>query len=107
MAELGRRMEAAGYPISAPALHRIQGGRTGEPPKEIKLATLNAMLEALNFPVTDFGLFVYEPATPENQAAQPLVVNSDVRLERPPKGPRPSHGTSKPGKLRRSVPPRD
>ena len=80
MAELGRRMADRGnYPLTAPALHRLAGGRDGQPPKEIKLATLNAMLDALEFPATDFGVFRYEPPTDQNRAAQPLVVNSDVR----------------------------
>ena len=80
MAELGRRMaERGNYPLTAPALHRLAGGKDGQPPKEIKLATLNALLDALNFPATDFGVFRYEPPTDRNRAAQPLVVNSDVR----------------------------
>ena len=103
MAELGRRMaEYGAYPLTPPALHRLAGGKTGEPPKEIKLATLNALLDALEFPATDFGVFQYEPATPANRAAQPLVVNADVRPARRAKdageGPRPS-------KLRRTPPP--
>jgi putative transcriptional regulator len=80
MAELGRRMANRGnYSLTAPALHRLAGGKDGQPPKEIKLATLNAMLDALNFPATDFGVFRYEPPTDQNRAVQPLVVNSDVR----------------------------
>ena len=77
-AELGRRMADAGYPLTAPAVHRLVGGKRGEPPKEIKLATLNALLDALDFPATDFGVFEYEPPTERNRAAQPLVVNGDV-----------------------------
>jgi hypothetical protein len=50
MAELGRRMADRGnYPLTAPALHRLAGGKDGQPPKEIRLATLNALLDALNF----------------------------------------------------------
>ncbi len=80
MAELGRRLEAhANYSLTPPALSRLAGGKQGEPPKEVKLATLNALLDALQFPATDFGIFRYEPATPDNLAAQPLVVNADVR----------------------------
>lgn len=48
MAEMGRRMAEKGYPLTPPALHRLQGGKSGEPPKEIKLATLNALLDALD-----------------------------------------------------------
>jgi len=77
-AELGRRMAGVGYPLTAPAVHRLVGGKRGEPPKEIKLATLNALLDALDFPATDFGVFEYEPPTERNRAAQPLVVNGDV-----------------------------
>jgi hypothetical protein len=48
MAELGRRMAARGnYPLTAPALHRLAGGKNGHPPKEIKLATLNAFRGAV------------------------------------------------------------
>jgi putative transcriptional regulator len=80
MAELGRRMADRGnYPLTPPALHRLAGGKGGQPPKEIKLATLNALLDALDFPATDFGVFRYEPPTDQNRAAQPLVVNGDVR----------------------------
>lgn len=102
MAELGRRMEATGYPLTPPALHRLQGGKTGEPPKEIKLATLNALLEALEFPAIDFGVFQYEPPTEANEAAQPLVVNADVR---PARGRGKRREASRPGKLRRTSPP--
>lgn len=102
MAELGRRMERAGYPLTPPALHRLQGGKTGEPPKEIKLATLNALLEALEFPAIDFGVFQYEPPTEANEAAQPLVVNADVRPARSRRTRREGpNGT----KLRRTPPP--
>jgi hypothetical protein len=103
MAELGRRMaERGSYPLTAPALHRLQGGKTGEPPKEIKLATLNALLDALEFPATDFGVFQYEPPTDANAAAQPLVVNADVRPARDrPAAKRPTGA----GKLRRTPPP--
>ncbi len=80
MAELGRRMEdRGGYHITPPGLHRLAGGKTGAMPKELKLATLNAILDALEFPATDLGILQYEPPTPFNQVAQPLVVNSDVR----------------------------
>lgn len=103
MAELGRRMaEAADYPLTPPALHRLAGGRSGEPPKEIKLATLNALLDALGFPATDFGVFRYEPSTDANRAAQPLVVNADVRpvrRGRPPATPQPAQ------RLKRTPPP--
>jgi len=99
MAELGRRMEKAGYPLTPPALHRLQGGKTGEPPKEIKLATLNALLEALEFPAIDFGVFQYEPPTEGNEAAQPLVVNADVRPARS------RHARRAEPKLRRTPPP--
>lgn len=103
MAELGRRMaERGGYPLTAPALHRLQGGKTGEPPKEIKLATLNALLDALEFPPTDFGLFQYEPPTAANAAAQPLIVNADVRPAR--ERPATKHPTDA-RKLRRIPPP--
>ena len=103
MAELGRRMaEKGGYPLTAPALHRLQGGKTGEPPKEIKLATLNALLDALEFPATDFGVFQYEPPTDANAAAQPLVVNADVR---PARGRAAARRPMRPGTLRRTPPP--
>jgi hypothetical protein len=36
------------YPLTAPALHRLAGGKDAQPPKEIKLATLNALLDALS-----------------------------------------------------------
>jgi Cro/C1-type HTH DNA-binding domain len=108
MAELGRRMaEVADYPLTPPALHRLAGGRDGTPPKEVKLATLNALLDALGFPATDFGVFRYEPPTDENRAAQPLVVNGDVR----PVGRRPTGSTGRPPakgagtRLRRTPPP--
>jgi hypothetical protein len=82
MAELGRRMaDVADYPLTPPALHRLAGGRDGTPPKEIKLATLNALLDALGFSATDFGVFRYEPPTDANRAAQPLVVNADVSVD--------------------------
>jgi hypothetical protein len=104
MAELGRKLEAeVGYPLTQPALHRLAGGKDSAPPKEIKLATLNALLEALNFPATDFGIFQYEPATPANQLIQPLVVNEDAHptTSRPParKSAVPS------SKLKRTPPP--
>jgi len=103
MAELGRRMaEFGGYPLTAPALHRLQGGKTGDPPKEIKLATLNALLDALEFPATDFGVFQYEPSTDANAAAQPLVVNADVR---PARGRAAARRSVRPGTLRRTPPP--
>lgn len=102
MAELGRIMAEQGYPLTPPALHRLQGGRTGEPPKEIKLATLNALLDALEFPATDFGIFQYEPSTSANEAAQPLVVNADVRPTRAQ--PRRSKATEG-RRLRRTPPP--
>lgn len=103
MAELGRRMaEHGGYPLTPPALHRLAGGKAGEPPKEIKLATLNALLDALEFPATDFGVFQYEPPTVANQAAQPLVVNADVRPARRAKDAAERARTSK---LRRTPPP--
>ena len=79
MAELGRRMEEGGYHMTPPALHRLAGGKSGLMPKELKLATLNAILDALEFPALDLGILQYEPPTPFNQVAQPLVVNSDVR----------------------------
>jgi hypothetical protein len=104
MAELGRRMaEVADYPLTPPALHRLAGGRAGEPPKEIKLATLNALLDALGCPATDFGVFRYEPSTDANRAAQPLVVNADVRPVRRGRTapPRP------PSQLLRRTPPPD
>lgn len=103
MAELGRRMaERGGYPLTAPALHRLQGGKTGEPPKEIKLTTLNALLDALEFPPTDFGVFQYEPPTDANAAAQPLVVNADVR---PARDRGSATRPARKGKLRRTPPP--
>ena len=103
MAELGRRMEEhAGYPLTPPALHRLGGGKSGEPPKEIKLSTFNALLDALEFPATDFGIFQYEPATAANVAAQPLVVNGDVK---PVKRKRPAKPSVNNGKLRRTGPP--
>lgn len=108
MAELGRRMaEVADYPLTPPALHRLAGGRDGTPPKEVKLATLNALLDALGFPATDFGVFRYEPPTDENRAAQPLVVNGDIRpVGRRPAGPvgrPPAKGAGT--RLRRTPPP--
>jgi putative transcriptional regulator len=108
MAELGRRMEErGGYHMTPPALHRLAGGKTGGLPKELKLATLNAILDALEFPTTDLGIVQYEPPTPFNQVAQPLVVNSDVRLRaaRRPEVQRPRQ--PKPGRMRRVPPPDD
>jgi len=102
MAELGRRMEQrVGYPLTPPSLHRLAGGKTGEPPGEIKLATLNAILDALELPATDFGIFQYEPPTAANEAAQPLVVNSDVRPSRGKK----TGKVAPEGKLKRTPPP--
>src|SRR5882757_9393731 len=66
-------------PTHGTTLHRLAGGKDGHPPKEIKLATLNALLDALDFPATDFGVFRYEPPTDQNRTVQPLVVNGDVR----------------------------
>lgn len=112
MAEFGRLLEdKVGYPLTPPALHRLGGGRAGEPPKEIKLATLDALLQALDMPATDFGIFRYEPPTAENQAAQPLVVNADVRPARraPGQGDRPRRDTrprkAAPATVRRTPPP--
>lgn len=110
MAELGRRLEEqVGYPLTPPALHRLGGGRDGEPPKEVKLATLDALLQALEMPATDFGIFRYEPPTSENQAAQPLVVNADVRPERRSRRDTPRRDTrprkSAPASVRRTPPP--
>lgn len=102
MAEMGRRMAEKGYPLTPPALHRLQGGKSGEPPKEIKLATLNALLDALDFPATDFGIFQYEPSTAANEAAQPLVVNADVR---PTRGSQRAKQSPNVGRLRRTPPP--
>jgi hypothetical protein len=103
MAELGRLLEdRAGYPLTPPALHRLAGGKTGEPPREIKLATLNALLDALDFPATDFGIFHYEPPTAANQAAQPLVVNSDVH---PTRHRKQSDDGRRTKKVRRTEPP--
>lgn len=107
MADLGRRLaERADYPLTPPALGRLGGGKDGEPPKEIKLATLNALLQALDFPATDFGIFKYEPPTPENAAAQPLVVNADVRPVAVPqrRETRPT-AAPRPAKVRRTPPP--
>ncbi len=105
LAELGRRMEEqSNYRLTAPALSRLAGGKTGEPPKEIKLATLNALLDALDFPATDFGVFQYEPSSAANRAAQPLVVNADVE-PRPPR--RAARGKPQAGSIRRTPPPRD
>lgn len=105
MADLGRLLEErADYPLTAPSLSRLGGGKGGEPPKEIKLATLNALLQALDFPATDFGIFKYEPPTPANAAAQPLVVNADVRPARPPRATRRADGASP---AVRRVPPPD
>ena len=102
MAELGRRMADRGnYPLTAPALHRLAGGKDGHPPKEIKLATLNALLDALDFPATDFGVFRYEPPTDQNRTVQPLVVNGDVR----PVGVRNAPRVSKSGRGVRRIPP--
>ena len=104
MAELGRRMADRGnYPLTAPALHRLAGGKDGHPPKEIKLATLNALLDALDFPATDFGVFRYEPPTDQNRAVQPLVVNGDVR----PVGVRNVTRVSKSPRAVRRIPPPD
>jgi len=104
MAELGRRMADRGnYPLTAPALHRLAGGKDGHPPKEIKLATLNALLDALDFPATDFGVFRYEPPTDHNRAVQPLVVNGDVR----PVGVRNATRVSKSPRAVRRIPPPD
>ncbi len=102
MAELGRRMADRGnYPLTAPALHRLAGGKDGHPPKEIKLATLNALLDALDFPATDFGVFRYEPPTDQNRTVQPLVVNGDVR----PVGVRNAPRVSKSRPAVRRIPP--
>jgi hypothetical protein len=106
MAELGRRMEErGGYHMTPPALHRLAGGKTGALPKELKLVTLNAILDALEFPATDLGIVHYEPPTPFNHVAQPLVVNSDVRprAARRPDVQRPRQ--PKPGRMRRVPPP--
>jgi len=103
MAELGRRMEdRGGYPLTPPALHRLAGGKTGDPPREIKLSTLNALLDALDFPATDFGVFQYEPPTAANEAAQPLVVNGDVK---PVRRRQATKRSDIEGKLRRIPPP--
>lgn len=108
MAELGRRLkEESDYPLTPPALHRLGGGRDGEPPKEIKLATLNALLQALDFPATDFGIFKYEPPTPENTAAQPLVVNADVRPVKVPHQRRRQGDAAPPAPRVRRTPPPD
>jgi len=104
MAELGRRMADHGNcPLTAPALHRLAGGKDGHPPKEIKLATLNALLDALDFPATDFGVFRYEPPTDQNRTVQPLVVNGDVR----PAGVRNATRVSKSPRAVRRIPPPD
>ena len=104
MAELGRRMADRGnYPLTAPALHRLAGGKDGHPPKEIKLATLNALLDALDVPATDFGVFRYEPPTDQNRTVQPLVVNGDVR----PAGVRNATRVSKSPRAIRRIPPPD
>ena len=107
MADLGRRLEErADYPLTPPALHRLGGGKDGTPPKEIKLATLDALLQALDFPATDFGVFRYEPPTPENAAAQPLVVNADIRPVAPaPRSPRERRKAPGAAKVRRTPPP--
>lgn len=103
LAELGRRMEDQGnYKLTPPALSRLAGGKTGEAPKEIKLATFNALLDALDFPATDFGVFQYEPSSAANRAAQPLVVNSDVAPKSPKRGARPKREA---GRIRRTPPP--
>jgi len=105
LAELGRQMEErSNYRLTPPALSRLAGGKTGEPPKEIKLATLNALLDALDCPATDFGIFQYEPSSAANRAAQPLVVNADVE----PRAPRPApRRQSRRGSIRRTPPPPD
>lgn len=104
MAELGRLLEGeVGYPLTPPALHRLAGGKTGEPPREIKLATLNALLDALEYPATDFGIFQYEPPSPANEAAQPLVVNGDVKPARAARKPTLSAQPSR--RLKRTPPP--
>ncbi len=104
MAELGRRMADRGnYPLTPPALHRLAGGKDRQPPKEIRLATLNALLDALDFPATDFGVFRYEPPTDHNRAVQPLVVNGDVA----PVSARKVARASKSGRVVRRVPPPD
>jgi hypothetical protein len=106
MAELGRRMEErGGYHMTPPALHRLAGGKTGAFPKELKLATLNAILDALEFPATDLGIVQYEPSTPFNQIAQPLVVNSDVRPSAPRRPNLQRARQPKPGRMRRVPPP--
>lgn len=103
LAELGRRMEDRGnYRLTPPALSRLAGGKSGEPPKEIKLATLNALLDALDFPATDFGVFQYEPPSAANRAAQPLVVNGDVRAQPTKRAARPKRQA---GSIRRTPPP--
>lgn len=103
LAELGRRMEDRGnYHLTPPALSRLAGGKSSEPPKEIKLATLNALLDALDFPATDFGIFQYEPSSAANRAAQPLVVNGDVKAQ-PPK--RAARAKRHAGGIRRTPPP--
>ena len=104
MAELGRRMADRGnYPLTPPALHRLASGKDGQPPKEIKLAMLNALLDALDFPATDFGVFRYEPPTDQNRTVQPLVVNGDVR----PAGVRNATRVSKSPRAVRRIPPPD
>jgi hypothetical protein len=70
---------------------------------EIKLATLNALLDALDFPATDFGVFRYDPPTDQNRAVQPLVVNGDVR----PVGVRNAPRVSKSRRAVRRIPPPD
>ena len=106
MAELGRRMEErSGYHMTPPALHRLTGGKTGAVPKEIKLATLNAILDALDFPAIDLGILEYQPPTPFNQAAQPLIVNGDVRPQSTADRKALRTPQPKPARMRRVPPP--
>lgn len=61
------------YDISAPAVHRLIKGL----PKECKLATLDALCQALNCKIED--LIVFTEPTPANQCIQPLVMESSFK----------------------------
>lgn len=76
-AELRRLLvQKVNYDISAPAVHRLVKGL----PKECKLATLDALCQALECNIED--LVVFSSPTSANQCVQPLVLESSFK---PPK----------------------
>lgn len=68
--------EKVNYEISAPAVHRLVNGL----PKEFKLATIDAICQALECSLGD--VIVYESPTKANKCVQPLVLESSFK---PPK----------------------